>query len=434
MYKQHVHSEINDLLTFLNRSPTAWHAVQEMSAQLLKEGFQKLCESECWELQPGGRYFVWRNGSSLCAFIVPEARFSTVQLVASHTDSPSFKLKPNAEYYKENMLMLGLEMYGAPLITSWLNRDLGIAGRVVYLNPQGEMIQSLVRLDEHPVVIPQLAIHLDRQVNENGLLLNKQDQLAAIAALDSNTHPFKKIAYIERLLKDKIDYQQLLSSDLFLFPLEPAALIGYNQQMIAAYRLDNLGSAHAALNALIKAKDTRSDALRMSIWWDNEEVGSETAQGAGSPFLAHALERISLALNMTREEYLRLSTQSLCVSVDLAHAQHPNYGDKHEPRHSILMERGIVLKSNAQQRYASNAFSSAILTNLCRQHNISVQNFVTRSDIPCGTTIGPIHAAATGMPTVDIGYPQLSMHSCRELIACEDHLDMCTLLTSFFNS
>lgn len=431
-----MHPDINDLLTFLNSSPTAWHAVQEMSSQLLKEGFQKLYESECWNIQPGGRYFVARNDSSLCAFSVPNKAFFQAKLIGSHTDSPSFKLKPNAEFYKENMLMLGLETYGAPLITSWLNRDLGIAGRVIYVDAHGQVVQALVRLDQSPVVIPQLAIHLDRQVNENGLLLNKQEQLAAIAGLDSKGQrlqlPEKQSSHLERLLKEKIDYQDLLSTDLFLFPLEPARLMGFNQQMLAAYRLDNLGSVHAALKALIKTKDTPSNALRMSICWDNEEVGSQTAQGAGSPFLTQVLERITLSLKMPREDYLRLLTQSLCLSVDLAHAQHPNYGDKHEPRHGILMERGVVLKSNAQQRYASDAHSSAAIINLCKQHHIPLQKFVTRSDIPCGTTIGPIHASLTGMPTVDIGYPQLSMHSCRELIACEDHLALCKLLTVFF--
>jgi len=423
-------SEITDLLHFLNASPTAWHAVENVADRLQKAGFQPLKEEAEWVIQPGGRYYVTRNGSSLCAFIVPKAAIQDVRLLASHTDSPSLKLKPNAEFTKENMLLLGVEVYGSPLLNSWLNRDLGIAGRVAIRDAQGQLKEVLVRLDAHPVVIPQLAIHLDRNVNENGLLLNKQEHLAALAAVDLPVDVIKE-GYLAQLIKEQVPYQKLLGADLFLFPLEPAALVGYQKRLIASYRIDSLCSVHAITTAFVKPESQNAvDAtLKMAVLWDNEEIGSGTAQGANSPFLMHVLERITLAQQISRADYLRLLNRSLCISIDLAHALHPNYMERHEPRHPILLNRGVALKNNAQQRYATDARSAAQLIDLCDRHQIPLQKMVTRGDIPCGTTIGPIHAQLTGMLTVDIGTPQLSMHACRELASCRDHLYLCQLLT-----
>lgn len=418
-------SALNELLKFLDRSPTAWHAVENVETELKKAGFHQLQESETWTVKPGGKYYAIRNGSSLCAFVMPKKEIQSARIVAGHTDSPGFKLKPNAEFRKENMVMLGVEVYGGPLITSWLNRDLGIAGRVAFLDSHGTIQQTLVRLDKHPVVIPQLAIHLDRKVNEEGLLLNKQEQLAAIAALSNETEKAK--SYLEVCLKEQFSFKELLSYDLFLFPLEPAAFVGFQQQMIAAYRIDSLMSVHGIVKAMCQA-DAVPNELKVVTLCDNEEIGSETAQGAASPFLLQILERITIASAMSREDYLRLLRHSLCVSVDLAHAVHPNYSDRHEPRHPIKMQHGIAVKYNAQHRYASDALSAAPIIALCKKHNIPVQQFVARGDIAAGTTIGPIYAHTTGIPTVDIGSPQLSMHSCRELSSCQDYLDMATLL------
>jgi aspartyl aminopeptidase len=421
-------TEIESFLSFLDNAPTAWHAVELLSQRLEDEGFQKISETDAWHLKPGGRYFVTRNGSTLCAFIVPTKKPTHAHLVATHTDSPGFKLKPNAEFYKENMVMLGLEVYGGPLIASWLNRDLGIAGRIVYTDSKDKVKESLVRIDDAPVVLPQLAIHLDRQANENGVILNKQDHLSVLAALDHK----KKGTYLEQLLKKAVPFKALLGSDLFLFPLEKAAFIGPQQQMIASYRIDNLASVHAGLSAFCASKKPDTEILKLFIAQDNEEIGSDTAQGAGSPFVPHLLERILLSLGMDREEYFRLIKGSLCVSADLTHALHPNYMDKHDPRHQMLMDRGIVIKHNAQHRYASDARSVAAITHLCQKLKLPYQLFACRGDIPCGTTVGPIHAHVMGMSTVDIGISQLSMHSCRELAASQDYLDLCKLLTGFF--
>lgn len=421
--------EISHLLNFFDKSPTAWHAVANCKDELVKQGFLELKEDTSWQLTPGRSYFVERNGSSLCAFILPKNSPKSLHVAASHTDSPAFKLKPNAEYTKENMLLLGVEIYGAPLLASWLNRDLGIAGRVVFTDAKGHIREELVRLENHPVVIPQLAIHLDREVNEKGLVLNKQEHLAALAGIAATKG---KEHYLEKALKKALPLKHILAFDLFLFPLEPARLIGEDNALLASYRIDNLAGTYAVLHGLISSKQPHKDRINLAVFWDNEEIGSNTAHGAGSPFLLHVIERISLALDISRESYFQWFQKSLCASVDLGHAFHPGYTDKHEPRHMALMNKGILIKSNAQNRYASDARSSAAIVNLCRKNKIPFQKYVNRGDIPCGSTVGPIHANRTGMPTVDLGIAQLSMHSCREIMGTKDHEALCELLAAFF--
>ena len=328
------------------------------------------------------------------------------------------------------MRMLAVEIYGGPILASWLNRDLGIAGRIVYSDSKEKIHEKIVKIADHPVVLPQLAIHLDRTVNESGPVLHKQDQLAALACLEEKKekHPF-----LERLLARQFPIKELLAYDLFLYPLEQAKLLGENQELIASYRIDNLSSVHAALHSLIESKQASQDLIKMIVLWDNEEIGSNTAQGASSPFISQTIERITLALNLSREEYFRLISRSLCLSVDLGHALHPNYKDKHEPRHMALLNKGVLIKSNAQNRYASDAVSTATIVSLCHKHGIPFQKYVSRGDIPCGTTVGPIHSYITGMPTIDIGIPQLSMHSSREIMAAKDQHSLCSLLTAFFD-
>ncbi len=432
--KKKDHPPLQEILAFFNESPTAWHAVDCMLDKLEENSFEVLDEKNPWTLKPGGHYLVTRNGSSLIAFTLPLQTPQDAKIVGSHTDSPAFKLKPNAEFQKENMVMLGLEIYGAPLLTSWLNRDLGIAGRVVWQDAKEKVHTSLVKIEDHPVVIPQLAIHLDRSVNESGLTLNKQEHLAALAMLTANvkTKPEKK-SYLDRLLQEQINYHSLLAYDLFVYPLEKARLIGFNDQMISSYRIDSLGSVYAILNGFLQTTKPHRNTIKIVSFWDNEEVGSSTKQGAGSPFLPQVLERICLALGLDREHYLRLNAQSLCLSVDLAHATHPNYPDRHEPRHSLLLDGGVAIKSNAQERYATDSVGSGKIVALCEKFKIPYQRYVARGDIPSGTTIGPIHAHLTGMPTIDIGCAQLSMHSCREIMSCTDLFNMCKLIRVFFD-
>ncbi|MBA3814918.1 MAG: M18 family aminopeptidase [Parachlamydiaceae bacterium] len=424
-------AKITDLLNFLDNSPTAWHAVANCTSSLLEHGFKELKEQDAWHIEPSGKYFVTRNGSSLCAFIVPNKQPSAAHVIASHTDSPSFKLKPNCEFKKENMVMLACEVYGSPLLSSWLNRDLGIAGRVIYLDSKNMICEELIRLEETPVIIPQLAIHLDRNVNENGLVLNKQEHLAALVSVGNNSK--LQGTFLERSLKKHIS-KNLLSYDLFLYPLEKARLVGEDHNLISSYRIDNLESVYASLEALLQTKHSNDNLLKFMVSWDHEEVGSNSSQGAGSPFLPHIMERIAISLKMSREDYFRLISHSLCTSVDQAHALHPNYPEKHDPRHQPLLNQGIVIKTNAQQRYASDARSFATIAALCIKHKIPFQKFVSRNDIPCGSTVGPITANVTGMPTIDIGCAQLSMHSSRELMGVNDHLTMIHFLSEFINT
>ena len=422
-------SLIDDFLNLLQKSPTAWHTVDYIRNSLLEAGFTELDEAQEWKLEQSKAYFLTRDGSSLCAFITPAENITKAHIIASHTDSPGFKLKPNPEFRRENMTMLATEIYGSPLLTSWFNRDLGIAGRVFVSGSEESISQALINVDDRPVTIPQLAIHLDRDANEKGPTFNKHEHFSALAALDFD--PQK--SYLLMLLHDKIQipFEYILSHDLFLYPLDKPQLMGAD--MLSGYRLDNLSSVHAGLSAL-KTSAPHKNHLNLAIFWNNEEIGSQTAHGAESPFLLNIIERILISFEFSREHFFRTLSQSLCLSVDLAHAVNPNYVDKHDSRHMPILNKGPVIKYNAQQRYASDAHSSAYIIHLCEKNHIPYQFFSSRNDIPCGSTIGPINASQTGIATVDIGAPQLSMHSCRELMAVRDHVEMCRLLAAFLES
>jgi len=422
-------SLIEDLKYFLNSSPTSWHAVEEMIRRLKESGFVELKEEDLWSIQNGKAYFVQRNRSSLSIFITPHSHPKRVRLFASHTDSPALKLKPNSEMRKNGMISFGVEVYGGPLLTSWLNRDLKLAGRIVYKNQQAKIIEKLIQLDQHPFIIPQLAIHLDREINEKGLILNKQDHLNVLAALE--TELSSSLSYLETLIREKIpDYSQLIDFDLFFVPIENARLIGYKQEMLASYRVDSLTSVHAIFDAFIQSTEPHQTDIKMAMFWDNEEVGSSTAQGADSPFFKETFERILNSLKMSRDEYFRITSQSTCISIDLAHGSHPNHLDKHDNQHRPVLGQGVVIKYNAQQKYATSPRSSLPIHLTAEAENIPLQKFVSRNDMPCGSTIGPIQASQTGMPTVDIGCGQLSMHSCREILSCQDQLWLSSLLKS----
>lgn len=415
-----------DLKAFIDNSPTSWHAVEELGNRLALRDFTPLNEQETWNLKLGGRYFVVRGGS-LCAFSLPKTPPSQILLVASHTDSPALKLKPQACFYKENMAMLGVETYGSPLLTSWMNRDLGIAGRVIISNAQEELEERLLFLNEIGLIIPQLAIHLDRESGEKGVLLNKQTHLCPLLGLIN--HPIPSDQIIERLVRNHLSFERLISSDLFLVPLEPARFVGYQNELLASYRIDNLVSAHATACAMAYIQNPSSTLLQMSVFFDHEEIGSSSYCGARSPFLTDLFERIRLALGLNGEAFAQVKHNSLCVSVDMAHAFSPSHPEKYDPQHQPLLGKGIVIKSHAHHRYASDATSSAPILEACRALQLSHQLFAIRSDMPCGSTVGPMLAEQLGMKTVDIGISQLSMHSIREVTSCSDYLDLCRLLT-----
>lgn len=432
---------VEQLMEFIDSAPTAWHAVEYMKKKLLAAGFLQLEEGESWQIKKGGAYFVIRDGATIAAFVAQSHAPAAVHLVGAHTDSPCFKLKPQPCYQQNNMIMLAAEPYGSPLLNSWLNRDLGIAGSVVYSDKDGAVHETLVCLSDDAVVIPQLAIHLDRKINEQGLQLNKQEHLTAIAGLCSDAD--SAVRYLEKRLCQILPMHKLLASDLFLYPLEAVRRVGIGGELVAGPRLDNLMGTHAAFLAILAAAEgaagkgkavdaSKASAMPMAVFWNHEEIGSGSASGAASPFFTTVLERICLQYKLGREGFLQLIAKSLCISVDLSHALHPAYQDRHDPRHTLLMGNGIVLKSSAQQRYAGSAPSVGHIVQLCCSLDIALQRLAPRNDLPSGSTIGPIHAAVSGMATVDIGLAQLSMHSCRELAACSDHLALCNLLKAYF--
>lgn len=422
---------IDHLLHFLDSCPTPWHVSHFLLSLFKKQGFLEKKEQEVWNIQPGQKYIVQREGTSVCAFVTPKKAPKMMIFLASHTDSPGLKLKPQPEIEKGGMLLLKTEVYGAPLLNSWLNRDLGIAGKVVYLNEKEEIEERLVTIDHVSLTIPQLAIHLDREVNEKGLILNKQEHLNAIISLGKEK-PEEKI--LDTLLFPLLQHKRVLAHDLFLYPLEKSRFIGMEQALIASYRIDSLSSVHAITEAFLQEMEPEEDLLKILLFSNHEEIGSETSQGVLSSFFLQTVERINNQLGGSKEDLFCLLASSFGVSVDLAHAVHPNHVERHDSSHAPQLGKGVVIKYNAQQRYATNSLSAGRIKKAAFECGISLQEFVSRNDLPCGSTIGPLHSTKTGMPTVDIGCPQLSMHGCRELMACQDHLEMIQLLKQLLHT
>lgn len=412
---------MEDFVTFLDASVTPWHTVKEVIDRLEKSKFKELKEHDIWAVKAGERYYIKREGA-ISAFVMPKKMPEEATILAAHTDSPGLKLKPAAEVVKDYALMLGVEIYGAPLLTSWLNRDLGIAGRVVYRDGRKQIQEKLVRLEQSPLVIPQLAIHLDKEVNEKGLVLNKQEHLNALAAIEPGK---KEKHYLEHILRKEFTFKELLAYDLFLYPLEKARFLGENRSLLASARLDNLMSVHAALSAFLTHLKPELNKIKMVLFLNHEEIGSSSNEGAASPFLGHILERILLSCKGGREHFLRFIARSLCLSIDLAHGVHPNYEEKHDLSRQPRLGRGIVFKTSAQQKYAGHAMTVAPLVALAKDLKIPHQSFVNRNDLPgAGSTIGPIQSTQLGIRTVDLGCAQLSMHACREVMATRDYQDL----------
>lgn len=422
---------VKDLIEYLKESPSPYHAVEATKIRLKQAGFLELEEGKPWKLAKGKGYFVTRNGSALCAFVTPNKGFERSVILTGHTDSPGFKVKPFPEKTVENMQMLTCEVYGGPLLSSWLNRELGIAGRATYMNKKNALETKLLNENGMRLTIPELAIHLNREVNQLGLKLDKQEHIPALCGLNSKLP--KNKGFLETLFKKHLKMDQVEAFDLFLYPIESPQRLGIQEELIASYRIDNLASCHSGIASLIESKKASNSLLKAVVLFDHEEVGSETAQGAGSTFLKQTLERIQIGMKMSREEMLIALSKSLCVSVDMAHALHPNYPLMHEQSHRPLLGEGIVLKVSAQQRYATESPNSAEISRACKLAKVKMQSFVIRTDLPCGSTVGPIVATRLGIPTVDIGCPQLSMHGARELFAAQDHLDMIAVGKQLFS-
>ena len=410
---------IDDLLGFLRDSPTPFHAVAEGQRRLDAAGFARLDETARWDQLAPGAYQVTTTGTNLFALRIPEQR-TQFRIIGAHTDSPNLRLKANAEYAAEGYAQLGVEVYGGALLNSWLDRDLGLAGRVLVRAEGGGLESRLVSIARPVLRIPQLAIHLDRTVNEQGVKLNPQTQLAPIWGLAGSVSPDDAFADLLATAAG-VPVDQLLTHDLSLFDLTPAAVGGATGDLLFAARLDNLASVHAGLTALLQQADAgRHDTVPVLACFDHEEVGSSSRDGAAGTLLATVLERLALSCGLAREAQLAALASSLMLSADMAHAVHPNYADRHEPRHKPKLGGGPVLKTNHNQRYATSAASAAQVQRLARSAGITLQDFVTRSDLGCGSTIGPAVAAGLGMAVADLGAPMLSMHSARECMAVAD--------------
>lgn len=413
---------INELITFINDSPTAWHAVQEMKNRLTQHGFSLLNEGDRWEMQPGKSYFVIRGGS-LIAFSLPNKQPEKATILGTHTDSPALKIKPNPLFFEGDLPFLRVETYGGPILSTWMNRDLAIAGRVVIADAKDQVKEKLVYLKNAPVLIPTLAIHLDRKVNEDPKPIDKQTHLCPLLGMQKKSGDPKD--YFAKLLQCE---PNLLGFDLYLVPLENPRILGADGEMLASYRLDNLVSAHAALLGILSERKTEAPIIQMAAFWNHEEIGSLTDEGASSPFFSDVLKRITLTYKMGEEDFIRLKSFSRFISIDVAHGYHPSYKDKYDVDNAPKLGRGIGIKYDANQRYATNAITSAEMIQLCIKHKIPYQTFASHSNISSGTTIGPLASSQAGIPTVDIGIPELSMHASRELIAIQDYFSLCKLL------
>ena len=424
---------LDDLLAFLTASPTPYHAVVAATSRLAVHGFRPLDERDTWSSVAGGRFYVTRGDGAIVAFVVPASgKISGFRVVGAHTDSPNLRLKPLASYEKHGYRQLGVEVYGGALLNSWLDRDLGLAGRVI-VRDGAKLVTRLVRIDRPLARVPQLAIHLDREVNEKGLVLNRQEHLPPILGLAREGARDVSAVVATEL---GVSADAIVSADLMLHDLTVPARGGLDDEMIFSARLDNQAMCHAATHALIDAAAAAEggDVVPVAVLFDHEEVGSSTTTGAGAPLLPAIFERIVLALGGTRGDYLRLIAGSLCVSADMAHALHPNYPDRHEARHRPVLNGGPVIKSNAQQRYATSASTAALFAELCKNAGVPVQYYAHRTDLPCGSTIGPITATLMGICTVDVGNPMLSMHSARELGGTDDPALMTKVLTAFYGA
>jgi aspartyl aminopeptidase len=425
----------DDLLDYVRASPTPWHAVAETVRRLEDAGFRRLDEGDPWTVAPGDRVYVVRAGSTIAALEIGEAapEASGIRWVGAHTDSPNLRVKPNPDLKRSGQYQVGVEVYGGVLLHTWLDRDLALAGRL--LVRRGEAIEThLVDLRGAIARVPSLAIHLDRNVNTDGLKLNTQTHLPPVLGLESGG-PFDLRGHLAAELESRgvgAKAADIRAFDLCFHDASPPTRGGVRGEYVLAGRLDNLAMCHAATSALLGA-DAARHLTRGFVLYDHEECGSQSAQGAESPFLREVTARIVAAHPRSSGDALpRTLHRSFMISADMAHAVHPNYADKHEPQHQPLLGAGPVIKANSNQRYATDGESAARFELWCDQAGFAPQKFVTRTDLACGTTIGPITAAMMGMRIVDVGNPMLSMHSIREMSAAADVPKMIGAMRAFY--
>jgi aspartyl aminopeptidase len=422
-----------DLIDFIDASPSPWHAVATTAARLMRQGFVQLEEADRWQLTPGGRYFVERGGASIIAFVVGSLPLveSGLRIIGAHTDSPGLRLKPRPASGSDGLVRLAVEVYGGPILATFTDRDLSLAGRVVVRTTTG-METRLLRFDTPLVRLPNLAIHMNRDVNEQGLKLNKQTELPLI--LGSLAEGEDAEATLRMLLASQsgVAADDLFSWELAVYDTQPGSLWGMQEAFIADSQLDNLASCHAAITALLATQTPHATCV-VGLF-DHEEVGSESATGAGGSFLADVLARIGQQAGLDGEDMRRSMARSFFISADMAHAYQPNFPNAYEPGHKVRVNGGPVIKRNANQRYTTDAETAARFMRLCEQAGVACQQYAHRTDLGCGSTIGPMVAASLGIASVDVGSPLWAMHSLRESAGVHDHADMMAVLTAAFCS
>ena len=415
------------LAAFLESSPSCFHAVANMRDELLKNGFTELQENQKWQLRPGGKYFATRNGSALIAFTIPDENFTAFRIIASHSDSPSFKIKENPELETDgHYIRLNTERYGGMLCAPWFDRPLSVAGRVIVKDPADDTFHTkLVNIDRDLLLIPSLAIHMNREANNGYKYDMKKDLLPLYGTLSGKDTFMKTVA-----VAAGVNEAEILGHDLFLYNREKASVWGASGEFISCGRLDDLQCAYASLRGFLTGKKETYAAVHCVL--DNEETGSTTKQGAASTFLSDTLERICGCLGLSREDYLIRLSESFMLSADNAHAVHPNHPDKADPSNRPYLNEGIVLKFNASQKYCTDGISAAMFRDICKKAGVPVQTFANRSDMAGGSTLGNIASTHVAVSTADIGLPQLAMHSPYETAGVTDTEYLIRAAAEFF--
>ncbi|MGZ4967903.1 MAG: M18 family aminopeptidase [Methylobacter sp.] len=427
---------VQNLLDFIDASPSPWHVIKTIEAQLATQApsWQRLDETAKWTLQPGGRYYVVRDDSSIVLFIQGQKPLAETgfKIIGAHTDSPGLRIKPNAATAMDGLLRLGVEIYGGPILATFADRDLSLAGRIAYKNDQGQITAMLVKFDQALLRLPNLAIHMNRAVNEEGLKLQKQTELPLIlSALAEQQLPQ---AYFSALLQQQsgIAAERILSWDLAVYDTQKGAFWGAESEFYADSQLDNLASCHAAIQALLDDSVIQPDCTRVCALFDHEEIGSQSNIGAEGSFLPDVLQRIALSTATGDDDYARALAKSFMISADMAHAYQPNFPNAYDPDHKVTVNKGPVIKINANHRYSSESVSAAMFADWCEQAGVPYQKYSHRCDLPCGSTIGPITSARLGIRSIDVGSPMWAMHSIRESAGVLDHGYMISVMKRFF--
>lgn len=420
-----------ELIDFLHESSTAFQAVEIMKTDLLHLGYKELKGEENWKLKEGDKAFYTKNNSSLFMVQIGKNPLKNgFKMAGAHTDSPSFRIKPDAEILQDGFLKLNVETYGGPILSTWFDRPLSLAGRVMLkgesiLKPQTKLIDF-----KKPILyIPSLAIHMNRKVNE-GVEVNKQKHVLPVMMMADKD--IEKKGFLKNLVAEEleVDVERILDFDLFVYEVEKGSLCGLNEEFISSKRQDNLSSVHSIYTAMKSAEGF--SGINLGAFFDNEECGSATKQGADSTLLRDLMERVYYALGGTREDFLKSLEYSFMISADLAHSVHPNYTEMHDPTSRPIINKGPVIKISANMRYTSDADSMSVFTGLCDEAQVPYQYFVNRSDLAGGSTIGPIGSTHLPIRTLDIGNPLLGMHSARELGGVKDHLYLTEALEVYF--